>query len=318
MEEALVSVIVPVYKVEQYLNKCVDSIINQTYKNLEIFLVDDGSMDNCPKMCDDYAKKDKRIKVIHKKNGGLSSARNAALDVFSGEYVTFVDSDDWIEKTYVEELYKAIKANDCDLAVCSVNRCTESGEIVKQSVFFNGDKKFEKNEVFDAFWNTKDKRLSSWAWGKLYHKSIFKKLRYPVGINYEDAYVLTDVCKNITKGVVAISSKLYNYVVKRQGSITSDKSDKAFHVIVAKRRCVENISEGTKAFGFACKDLLFSYIPLYSLISKDKQLVKKEEKEFDLDYKKYIKFVPFKYRIKYFIFRHFKIFRKLLLKLKKM
>ena len=116
----LVSVIVPIYKVEKYLGKCVDSIINQTYKNLEIILVDDGSPDNSGKICDEYAKKDNRIKVIHKENGGLSSARNAGLDVATGEFIAFVDSDDRIHLDFVEKLYRAIKEENADIASCYV------------------------------------------------------------------------------------------------------------------------------------------------------------------------------------------------------
>ena len=109
METPLISIIVPVYKVEPYLHKCVDSILSQTYTHLEIFLVDDGSPDNCGKICDDFARKDKRIKVIHKKNGGLSDARNVAIDVAKGEYITFVDSDDFVTSDYVETLYHLVE-----------------------------------------------------------------------------------------------------------------------------------------------------------------------------------------------------------------
>src|SRR5665647_2657921 len=105
MHNPLISIIVPIYKVENYIRNCVDSILNQTYKNLEVILVDDGSTDNCGNICDEYSLKDNRIKTIHKKNGGLSSARNAGLDVAKGEYIGFIDSDDWIEKDMYESLY---------------------------------------------------------------------------------------------------------------------------------------------------------------------------------------------------------------------
>ena len=104
--EPLISVIIPVYKVEKYLNKCVDSVLNQTYKNLEIILVDDGSPDKCPEICDEYAKKDDRIKIIHKQNGGLSDARNVGIEKSTGEYITFIDSDDYVDSNYIEQLYK--------------------------------------------------------------------------------------------------------------------------------------------------------------------------------------------------------------------
>ena len=111
----LISVIVPIYNVEKYLARCVDSIVNQTYKNLEIILVDDGSPDRCPQMCDDYAEKDSRIKVVHKKNGGLSDARNAGMAVATGEYISFIDSDDWIETSMFELLLNNIFQYDCEI-----------------------------------------------------------------------------------------------------------------------------------------------------------------------------------------------------------
>lgn len=114
----LISVIVPVYKVEKYIKKCIESIINQTYENLEIILVDDGSPDNCGKICDEYAKKDKRIKVIHKENGGVSSARNLGLEKSNGQYITFIDSDDWIEEEYCEILLTTLKEQNADCAIC--------------------------------------------------------------------------------------------------------------------------------------------------------------------------------------------------------
>ena len=121
MEQPLISIIVPVYNAEQYLEKCVNSIINQTYTNLEIILVDDGSPDNCGAICDEYAKKDSRIKVIHKSNGGVSSARNRALECLTGEYVAFVDSDDYIHQDYINVLYNAL-SDGVDLSICAMNK----------------------------------------------------------------------------------------------------------------------------------------------------------------------------------------------------
>ena len=120
MSKSLISVIVPVYKVENFLDRCVESIVGQTYENLEIILVDDGSPDNCPAMCDKWAEKDGRIKVIHKENGGVSSARNAALDIVSGDYICFVDSDDWIDPGMYEFLYKNSQKYDADISCCGI------------------------------------------------------------------------------------------------------------------------------------------------------------------------------------------------------
>ena len=119
MEEELISVILPIYNVEKYLEKCLKSVINQTYKNLEIILVDDGSKDNSPQICDEYAVKDKRIVVIHKSNGGLSDARNAGIEIAKGKYITLIDSDDYVEKDYVQFLYQLIKENNAEMSICS-------------------------------------------------------------------------------------------------------------------------------------------------------------------------------------------------------
>ena len=131
-----ISVIVPVYKTEKYLNRCIDSIINQTYKNLEIILVDDGSPDNSPSICDNYSKKDQRIRVIHKKNGGSNSARNAGFEIATGEYITFVDSDDWIDLNMYEEMLKQV-SNDVDIIRTELKKTDGQNEIGKQALPFN-------------------------------------------------------------------------------------------------------------------------------------------------------------------------------------
>ena len=128
----LISVIVPIYKVEKYLTICVDSLLRQSYGNLEIILVDDGSPDECPAICDQYQNKDNRIKVIHKKNGGLSDARNAGLDIAQGEYVAFVDSDDFIDEDYICKLYDALQQNRASIAVCGIQIIDESNKVTEQ------------------------------------------------------------------------------------------------------------------------------------------------------------------------------------------
>ena len=116
----LISVIVPIYHVEQYLNRCVESLVNQTYSNLEIILVDDGSPDNCPKMCDDWVQKDSRIKVIHKGNGGLSDARNAGMQIANGDVISFIDSDDWIDPKFFEVMLNVMQDDESDIVSCGV------------------------------------------------------------------------------------------------------------------------------------------------------------------------------------------------------
>lgn len=141
----LISVIIPVYNVEKYLDRCVSSVLEQTYKNLDIILVDDGSPDNCPKMCDEYINKDSRIKVVHKENGGLGFARNSGLDVATGKYVTFVDSDDWIEKDHIENLHRVICENSADVVIGAHTSVDTSGNktlqhlLLKEGVY-EGDR----------------------------------------------------------------------------------------------------------------------------------------------------------------------------------
>lgn len=180
----LITVIVPVYKVENYLDQCVESIINQTYKNLEIFLVDDGSPDTCPKMCDDYGAKDPRIKVIHKENGGLSDARNAGTNVATGEYIAFIDSDDCIHEKYIEILHRLIEENDADISVCNNIRFVDklppiTTEIEKVKVLSNTEAM--KNMFYQ-------KEFEFFAHSKMYKAEIAKKFLYPKGRLYEDVF----------------------------------------------------------------------------------------------------------------------------------
>lgn len=184
MDHALISVIVPCYNVEQYLPKCVDSILCQTYKNLEVWLVDDGSPDRCGEICDKYAKKDSRVKVIHKENGGLADARNVALDVMTGEYVVCVDSDDYISPTHIEGLYRLIERYEAQVAVN--NSCS----------FFEGKtplpaKKSEEDIVFDSGLKAVEamfyqELFDTCAWGKMYKAELFDGVRYPKGLLFED------------------------------------------------------------------------------------------------------------------------------------
>ena len=166
-----VSVIIPVYNVEKYLNKCVDSVINQTYKNLEIILVDDGSLDNCPKLCDDYAKSDERIKVIHKINEGVSVARNVGISVASGEYVCFFDSDDFVEEDVLEKMLDAIVEKAYDVCVCgySVDIYNKEGEKESASEVVPWKQVCENLSLIEC---EKNLGICGYAWNKLYRKEF--------------------------------------------------------------------------------------------------------------------------------------------------
>ena len=132
-DDIVISIIVPIYNTEKYLNECVDSIINQTYKNIEIILVNDGSTDNCLKICDEYAKKDKRVKVIHKENGGLSSARNSGLDILTGKYVCFIDSDDYVATTFVYDMFNLITKYNADIVEGSYQTINDAERFVNET-----------------------------------------------------------------------------------------------------------------------------------------------------------------------------------------
>ena len=213
----LVSVIVPVYNVESYVAKCIESIINQTFKDLEIILIDDGSTDSSGSICDSFAEKDKRIKVIHKENGGLSSARNAGLDIAVGEYIVFVDSDDYINLKMVETLYLAIIDNKADLSICNYIHVNELGEEIGIS-----ELRLTKRQIISSEWMLE--RISrGWtfgaiAWNKMYSSKVFKKLRYPLGRINEDEFISHRVMAQAEKAVI-IPDVLYYYLL-RQGSIT--------------------------------------------------------------------------------------------------
>lgn len=216
MSRPLVSVIVPIYKVEAYLDKCVRSIVNQTYRNIEIILVDDGSPDQCPVMCDVWAKKDERIKVIHKENGGLSSARNAALDICQGTYIGFVDSDDYIEPEMYEQLLELCKQRQAKVAIAGRWDVWEQspkrvvGRCPREYGVLSSEDALKKMLI--------GKECACEVWDKLYHRSCWDDVRFPEGKLYEDIAILYKVIEKA--GTVAFCPKpFYNYL-HRSGSIT--------------------------------------------------------------------------------------------------
>lgn len=234
MKKELVSIIIPIYKVENYLKECIDSVLRQTYNYIEIILVDDGSPDRCPEICDYYSKIDSRIKVLHKKNGGLSDARNKGLDIAIGEWIAFVDSDDFIADNYIEVLYNLAIVNDCQCSAVQPFMFSDGDKIEAPSKFLN-----EKIEIFNAkgaiehmFYQTK---IDTSAWNKLYHKSLFKTgIRYPDGLLFEDnptTFRLLALCAQ----VAVCQQKLYYYRLRKdsiEGSdFTSSKLDQGLHII---------------------------------------------------------------------------------------
>ncbi|MBQ8418044.1 MAG: glycosyltransferase [Phascolarctobacterium sp.] len=208
------SIIVPVYKVEQYIHKCVDSILNQTFTDFELILVDDGSPDNCGKICDEYAQKDERVRVIHKENGGLSDARNAGIDVATGEVIGFIDSDDWVERYMYQEMLNYMEENNLDIVCADTNQVKDGKAKFKP--------RYSKNKIWlkdEATCEILNGTLDNAAWNKIYKRSVIGNVRYPKGRIYEDVATTYKFISNSEK-VGYISKPYYNYL-KRKGSIVA-------------------------------------------------------------------------------------------------
>lgn len=237
----MISVIIPVYNVKGYINKCLQSIVSQSYENLEIILIDDGSTDGSGEICDEWRIKDERIKVIHKNNGGLSDARNAGIDIANGEFIAFIDSDDYILPDYFSYLFDLATQNNADLSVCQLITVDEEDNYIgiggkSVDTVIEGEV-----ECMKAF--LKDPAIDTTAWRKLYRKELFDSgIRYPVGKYHEDVfttYKIIALCKRIVIG----SKPLYAYR-QRAGSIqNSTFSSKHMDAITASKERYKFISQ---------------------------------------------------------------------------
>lgn len=226
-----ISVIVPVYNVERYLRKCLDSIINQTYSNLEIILVDDGSTDSSGNICDEYAQKDARIKVVHKENGGLSFARNTGLDVCTsgGDFVAFVDSDDWLELDMYERLYEFVD-EDC-IVCCGYNRIYPDMVIENKISSYTELNTLEFISELLDYERQERTPVGNYFWNKLFPAKCFSEKRFPNGLTYEDIYLSMEIFQIVNKVKILPECK-YNYLF-RNGSIVQNKNN-CFDVVSAR------------------------------------------------------------------------------------
>lgn len=217
-----ISVIVPVYKVEKYVNKCVDSILDQSFRDFDLILVDDGSPDSCPQICDYYASQDDRITVIHKTNGGLSDARNAGIDWAmehsDSEWLAFVDSDDYLHPDYLNTLYQTAQNLGADLVICDFVRVNDEEEVIEEEHKFYNLVTEDKEELFrilNECW-----RIDV-AWDKLYNKQIFSELRFPYGKIHEDEFVIHKVLWESNKTAI-LDHAIYNYRIREHSIMTSE------------------------------------------------------------------------------------------------
>lgn len=212
-----ISIIVPVYKVEQYLDRCIKSILDQTFKDFELILVDDGSPDRCPQMCDEWAEKDERIKVIHKENGGLSSARNRGLEIYKGSYVFFVDSDDWIEKEALNVLYQIAVNTKADIVVG--NHCDDSEYYVYGKSYDLNDYKYyeyDKDTYLDMYLKITEQKTRYYAWAKLYSAKVASCIHYSEGYKSEDIEGTFYAIAN-AECIIETDYIVYHYFVNKEG-----------------------------------------------------------------------------------------------------
>lgn len=219
--EEIISVIVPVYNVEKYLKKCLNSIVNQTYMNLQIILIDDGSKDKSSEICDLFAMQDKRIVVVHRKNGGISKARNSGLDLVQGKYIVFVDSDDYIDNTMIEFLYKGIKENEADYAVCGFATVTDKNEIIKEYKPI-GEVLSGKNALKMHYFAEEYQVNYVTPWAKIFKREVWNEIRFVENICFEDIEIMPRILFNCNK-VVTIN-KIGYYYVQHESSVMHNLS----------------------------------------------------------------------------------------------
>ncbi len=251
----LVTIIIPVYKVEEYLDRCVLSVVNQTYDNLQIILVDDGSPDNCGKICDKWKKKDSRIEVIHKKNGGLSEARNFGLRKSKGEYVLFVDSDDWISINMVEKMVTTMINDNADMVICDYFSFLPDGQIERKKPLYENKVFTVKEAIIETL---EDKQITNHVWRKLYKRKLIPKDVFPVGKNYEDTYVSIDLYKPCKK-IVHIREPLYYYY----------RNDLSITKTITYKNCKDRLD----AYNYRYNCILEEYPELKDIANKYNEIV---------------------------------------------
>lgn len=221
MTKPEISVIIPVYKVEKYLECCLESVLNQSFKNFEAILIDDGSPDTCPQICDRYASLDSRFIVVHKKNGGLASARNVGLDVCCGNYICFVDSDDYIELNFLESLYEQIYKGDFDFVSCVANFVDENNGFLKQNGYA-AERKIISENIFETYFYTNF--IEDATWNKIYRRELFDDLRFKERIIFEDSEIIVRILKKCKK-VLFIRLFLYNYRIREESILNYQKGN---------------------------------------------------------------------------------------------
>lgn len=308
----LVSVIVAAYNIEQYLPRCLDSLINQTYDNLEIVVVDDGSEDATGAICDSYAQNDRRIKVIHQQNQGLSGARNTGLSSAQGEYIGYVDGDDWIEPDMYRKMYMACEQKNAEIAVCAYREAGESG---KAASYTDGTYLLTREEALEVYiCDNRPYHIYNSVWSKLFKREIIQDMTFPSGRKSEDIlYTTYALCR--CRKCVFLDTPFYNYVVDREGSIMNQGLDlRRFQDEIPfwREQIVYFAREGMKDFSdkaayYFYRRLLFYYVDFRDRKMKAAgrdliKLLENDKKEIEKIYKNNFVTVGDKARMKLFLF----------------
>lgn len=251
--QELISVIIPIYKVELYLNRCIQSIVDQTYSNLEIILVDDGSPDKCPVICDEWEKKDHRIKVLHKENGGLSDARNEGMQIMTGDYVSFIDSDDWISCDMYEKMLNKIKQQKADICECQFQKT--SGNIkndIQQQI--DNVNVLNKKEALKA---VVEEKINPVVWNKIYRRDIVEGLFFEKGKCNEDEFWTYKAVDRAEK-IIQIEDVCYYYFYREDSIINETYKIQRLDALDARYQRMKYLKKYPDVYGIAKRRLVFN------------------------------------------------------------
>ena len=285
----MISIVVPVYNVEKYVKRCVESILNQTYKEFELIIVDDGSTDQSSNICDELKEKDKRILVIHQENGGLSAARNRGLMEATGEYITYIDSDDYVDSSYLEILYKNAVRYQADVSVCGYRLVWEDHTEKRTGEEKEAEKQYSGLEAAREI-VANNKRSMITAWGKLYHCKLRELLLYPEGRLHEDEFVTYKVLYQAKK-VVETAQPLYNYFQRGKSIMNNGYSKRRLDKVVALKEAIGFFEEKqeTELVTYAIKryllNLQIAWYRVNKFMPKEKKILTELNQEWKTIYK---------------------------------